>query len=111
MHFAPERHAPIINFSTADSNSKRKYLGMSDVSISQHLTPTLVERLVEEREEQLLALATGICSALTPTRNTPPDQDLQTAWRLSQLLESELSSTKYRDSIRCLINPHPPSKP
>jgi len=83
---------------------------MSDISISQHLTPTLVERLVEEREEQLLALAIGICSALTPTHEHHADQELQTAWRLSQLLEDQLSSTKYRDSIRCLINPPPPSR-
>lgn len=66
-------------------------------------TQSLLMDLVHEREEQLLALAMGICNQLADDVAAAQIPDRTTAWRLAQLMESELSSTKYRNAIRSLI--------
>jgi hypothetical protein len=63
----------------------------------------LLVHLVEEREEQLLALAISIGCQLSDPGPDTQHRGQHTAWRLAQLLESELSSTKYRNAIRDLV--------
>lgn len=66
----------------------------------------LAMRLMEERDEQLLAMAICLSGQLaSPDQEGPEkaDEGVQTAWRLAQLLEAELSSTKYRSEIFSLL--------
>lgn len=57
--------------------------------------------LIDEREEQLYAMASSILGYLTPfdAKNIPDDHPL-TAWRLAQLLDEMLASTSHRNTIR-----------
>jgi len=56
---------------------------------------------VDEREDQLYALASSLLMHLTPEDETnPPDNHPLTAWRLAQVLEDMLSSTGHRNYVR-----------
>lgn len=82
-------------------------MGMtSALTESKPLAPearSLLVRLVEERDEQLLALAISICGQLSAPGADRQDSSHHTALRLAQLMESELSSTTYRNVIRGLV--------
>lgn len=56
---------------------------------------------IDEREEQLYALAVTLLMQLSPpdVKNIPDKHPL-TAWRLAQLLEDMLSSTSHRNYVR-----------
>ena len=56
---------------------------------------------IDEREEQLYALASSLLMHLTPRdeKNIPDDYPI-TAWRLAQLLDDKLSSTSHRSYVR-----------
>lgn len=56
---------------------------------------------IEEREEQLYALASSLLGQLSPMdeKNIPDDYPL-TAWRLAQVLDGMLSSTNHRNYVR-----------
>jgi hypothetical protein len=56
---------------------------------------------VEEREEQLYALASAILVDLTPKdeKNIPDGYPI-TAWRLAQILGDMLSQTSHRKCVR-----------
>jgi hypothetical protein len=79
---------------------------MTEINNADSSKLDLAMRLIEERDEQLLAMA--ICLSGQLARSNPdgpdtPDDGMQTAWRLAQLLESELSSTTYRNEIYSLL--------
>jgi hypothetical protein len=66
----------------------------------------LAMRLMEERDEQLLAMAiciSGQLAAVSAEGTDKPEGSVQTAWRLAQVLEAELSSVKYRSEIYGLL--------
>lgn len=56
---------------------------------------------IEEREEQLYALASSLLGQLSPMdeKNIPDDHPL-TAWRLAQVLDGMLSSMDHRNYVR-----------
>jgi hypothetical protein len=59
---------------------------------------------IEEREEQLYALAATILRHLSPEdEKNIPDEHPHTAWRLAQLLEDKLSSTSHRNYVREIL--------
>ncbi len=56
---------------------------------------------IEEREEQLYAMATSILFQLSPAdEKSIPEGHPLTAWRLAQLLDDMLSSTSHRNYVR-----------
>lgn len=61
---------------------------------------------IDEREEQLYALAYALMHQLTPPdEKNIPDGFPLTAWRLAQVLEDMLSSTAHRSSVRNVLMP------
>lgn len=63
-----------------------------------------VMNAIEEREEQLYALAATILHHLSPEdEKNIPDEHPHTAWRLAQVLEDKLSSTSHRNYVREIL--------
>ena len=56
---------------------------------------------IDEREEQLYALASSVLMHLSPKdEKSIPDGHPLTAWRLAQLLDEMLASTSHRTHVR-----------
>jgi hypothetical protein len=97
----------------SDQNERRTFI-VANQTVSQSpekivkyvATLESVIDAIEEREEQLYALATTILGHLSPKdeKNLPEGHPL-TAWRLAQLLEEMLGNTSHRTFVQSLLLP------
>lgn len=80
-------------------------VAQSDKTVLMHVAHLEgVVDLVEERDEQLYALASSLLMHLAPQdeKNIPDGYPI-TAWRLAQLLEEKLVSTSHRKYVSNML--------
>lgn len=92
-----------MNESVISHEAVTSTLSEDTVTLGRHTIEYVMEALDDELET-LYALDTSLCIQIgEPDRANPKDGDNMTAFKLAQLLEDRLGSTRFREAIGTLL--------